>query len=156
LTRRRNLRNIPDVEGGKLMSLLTALLAVPALVRQPVEREDVVTALIDAHKEVAELREKLRICEAARDAARADRDQSDAQLRAIYGSLTMQAALQNPPPISYRELAQAQALQAQQNLFLAQNAQSEHQWRPCTCVPGRSGVLVSQNRTLFAEIDDGA
>lgn len=33
--------------------------------------------------EIAELKEKLRICEAARDAARADRDHSDAQLRAL-------------------------------------------------------------------------
>jgi hypothetical protein len=41
-------------------------------------------------REIAELKEKLRICEAARDAARADRDQSDAQLltlRPAYDSL---------------------------------------------------------------------
>ena len=44
---------------------------------------------------IAELKEKLRICEAARDAARADRDQSDAQLRTITSPYQPHAEVEN-------------------------------------------------------------
>jgi hypothetical protein len=49
-------------------------------------------------REIAELKEKLRTCEVARDAARADRDHSDAQLRALtspYQPSAVRAEIEN-------------------------------------------------------------
>jgi hypothetical protein len=79
------------------MSLLTSILAFGAFLTRakPIEPEalsnddlDQAAIIIDIKLEreqlqsrIAELKEELRICKAARDAARADRDQSDAQLR---------------------------------------------------------------------------
>jgi hypothetical protein len=99
--------------------------------------------------QIAELKEKLRICEAARDAARADRDQSDAQLRAIVRSMTEGQLLR----LSQERLARLDSKRAQAPRHLAPppqppivqdlaGAMQQMERFICNCAPGRHELFV--------------
>jgi hypothetical protein len=89
-----------------MMSWVLALLpgAIAARLKEP--KPDGTVALLKERN--AELKEKLRLCEAARDAARADRDQSDGQLRMVLRRFAEEQAARLQ---LQRDLIEAQAFQ---------------------------------------------
>jgi hypothetical protein len=91
-----------------MMSWVLALLpgAIAARLKEP--KPNGTVALLALKERNAELKEKLRLCEAARDAARADRDQSDAQLRMVLRRFAEEQAARLQ---LQRDLIEAQAFQ---------------------------------------------
>jgi hypothetical protein len=109
---------------GPITAFFTALVGSAILSRPKADPKDQL---------IAELKTRLRICEGARDAARADRDQSDGQLRALtspYQPHAVRVETENKELLRLREAhtslirmfaeEQAARLQLQRDLIEAQ------------------------------------